>query len=506
MQTIMKLAVIVICLVLGVEVFAQGIGPTPPGALGPGLAPGGPGAVTPFNAGPAPFLPTSTPTSPSVTTTTPADAGRPAIDITEAAGTLTDPMNFIYLSKEFVFQLLVLANALGVPGVQFNADALPQLYEVEVGGTPSPSTTQATRQRSSRSGSGRSYETETVWVSGSTEGGRRTVRGAQYLAGQEENVRTVPAPAEEDSGQMLSAITVTNNEDLAKLVELVKDLPGWQRVGRFPLQTTQKQKLEKAIANIYAQAFQTLGPGGTPIQFGQRGPYASDEEGEGGPPAPPPGQPPEGPPPIDPQAMGEWYYYYQQAVAWERYANEEVLMLKQGEPTNMYDLDTAIQPQELYFAPSQGPNAPPNMIHLDKKETPVALRLGAVKPASIQPALDQITRVMKDLAVQNAKKDSDRSREFVAHLDTRKERRFRYREWLNDQTTEIRKMAEDYRRRLAGEEFVIDGVQYLISQKPLTTVPLGSRNIVTERLTPYDLLDSDGTLKKATEESVEQTP
>jgi hypothetical protein len=95
---------------------------------------------------------------------------------------------------------------------------------------------------------------------------------------------------------------------------------------------------------------------------------------------------------------------------------------------------------------------------------------------------------------------------FVADLEVRKERRFRYREWLNDQTTEIHKLAEDYRRRLAGNEFVIDGVQYLVSQKPLRDVPLGSRNIVTERLTPYDLLDSDGTLKKATEATVEQTP
>jgi hypothetical protein len=193
-------------------------------------------------------------------------------------------------------------------------------------------------------------------------------------------------------------------------------------------------------------------------------------------------------------------------VAWEQYVNEEVLILKPGEPTNNYNLDTALQPQELYMAPPAGPGAPVPIIHFGSRETPVTMKLSAVKPNSIQSALDQVSRVMEDLASQNAKKDSDRSRKFVANLDVRKERRFRYREWLNDQTTEIRKMAEDYRRRLAGNEFVIDGVQYLVSPKPLNNVPLGSRNIVTERLTPYDLLDTNGTLKKATEETVEQTP
>jgi hypothetical protein len=507
MKILQKLAAVLICIALGSVAFAQGFPPAAP-AAGPTFNAGG--ALNGNALGPA-----GQATSPTAITSLPFGVSRPEIGIAEAAGTLTDPTDFIYLSKEFVFNLLVLASSIGVPGVQFNANGLPTLREVEIG--PAEGTTARTGPRPARPRtSSSSGEMETVWVGGSSNRGQRTVRGAQTLAAEDENVRTMAVPADEDAAQMLNTVTVTNNEDFTKLKDLVKDMPGWQRVGRLPLQTTQKQKIDKAIAGIYAQAFRMmLMPGTAPSPQGAPGPGGSNtwvvdtEAGASRPQQaaePQPGQPyQQGPPPIDPQAMGEWYYFDQQAIAWERYINEEVLMLKPGEPANFYNLDTAVQPQELYLAP-QDPNAPLPIIHFDNKETPIMRRLSAVKPASIEPALDQLSRTMEDLAAQNAKKDSDRSRVFVANLDARKERRFRYREWLNDQTTEIHRMAEDYRRRLAGNELVIDGVQYLVSQKPLGTVPLGSRNIVTERLTPYDLLDTDGTLKKATEASVEQTP
>lgn len=529
MPAIRKLTVVLIWVALGSAALAQVTPPTPPGPAGPA-----PNVIPPFNLGGPGFnpnalsnlLPGTMGTSPTAITPAPSDLGKPETTIAEAAGTLTDPMDFIYLSKEAVFNLLALASALGVPGVQFNSDALPRLRDTQVSGDSSRGgSREGTRTRSGRSSSS---EMEVAWIGGGgSESGRRAVRGAQFLSGQREGGRTVATPSETNSDQMLNAITVTNNEELAKLPELVKDLPGWQRVGRFPLQTTEKQKLDKAISAIYAQAFRALTPGGGQPQYGPGYPnyqgggsntYAvnPDYGTAGSPPAPgtapgmPPGAPgapgqPQGPPPIDPQAMGEWYYFYQQAIAWERYVNEEVLLLKPGEPADLYELGSALQPQELYMAP-QGPNAPPSVIHFDTRETPISLRLSAVKPGSMQPALDQVSRVMEKLAKGNATKDSDRSRAYVARLDARKERRYAYREWLNDQTKEARKIANDYRRRLAGEEFVIDGVQYLVSRERLSSYPRGSRPIVTERLTPYDLLDNDGTLKKATEESVEQTP
>lgn len=525
MNNIWKVAAVLGCLALGGVVWAQGV---PSNAPPPGSPFGSPGGFNPFSA----LVPTGLPASLTGTTTTAPVSSKPDIGIAEAAGTLTDPTDFIYLSQEYVFTLLVVANSLGIPGVQFNPDSLPTLTEVEAAGSAATSARTGTSARASgqtrpasRSRAG-DNTMETTWVGGGGggEGSRRTARGAQATTPEDENVRMVATPAEADSGQMLNAITISGNDDLSKLLTVAKGLPAWTRVARLPLQTTEKQKIDKAIAGIYAQAFRLMqpgqaspqsqyggGPGGSNTYTVDLDRYQEGGRGQAVPPPPAPGaepQPaaPQGPPPIDPQAMGEWYYYYQQSLAWEQYVNEEVLILKPGEPTNSYNLDTALQPQELYMAPPTGPGAPLPIIHFGSRETPVTMRLSAVKPNSIQSALDQVSRVMEDLASQNAKKDSDRSRKFVANLDVRKERRFRYREWLNDQTTEIRKMAEDYRRRLAGNEFVIDGVQYLVSPKPLNNVPLGSRNIVTERLTPYDLLDTDGTLKKATEETVEQTP
>lgn len=448
-------------------------------------------------------------------------SAEPEIGIAEAAGTLTDPTTFIYLSKEFVFNLLVLANYLGVPGVQFNPDAL-------------------TRGRSSarvrmRTGEG---GMETVWLTGSTAGGRSTLSAARYMAGLEEEAMAA-AREEVDRSRWLDAVAVTGNEDLAKILELVEDLPDWRRVGRFPLLTTEKQSIDKTIAGIYAWAFRMAVPqAGQQYQYqygaqqyqpynpyaptGPPGTYAvqpagmqpgiSADEYAGGVGAPmAPGavatatQQQQGPPPIDPQAMGEWYYYYQQVLAWERYVRQEVLMLSDTELENRYDLDTAMTQQDLYLAP-QGPNMPPPLIHFDNEQDPIVEFISAVLPSRIGSALDHMHRVMEDKAQEKAKEDSDRSREFVARLNARKERRFRYREWLSDRTTEIRKLAADYRKRLAGEQFEIDGVVFLVTDKPVEHIPLGAVNIVTERLTPYDLLDEQGRLKKPAEEIVQQTP
>lgn len=577
MNIIRRLTLVVVCVTLASVVVGQVPAPTAPPTpppLGQPIIPnlGQPAAPNPAQptgpisfAGPFPAT-VPAPAAAAATTAAAAASNKPEIGIAEAAGTLTDPTDFIYLSKEFVFNLFVLASAVNTPGVSFNPDALPQVSLVDSNegagtaqGSPSGSRSGSrTGSLSSGEGEGSYYrsrpvnraeqragdrpsyrsksvgggQTETAWVGSSTEGGRRTVGAAQYLSGQPEQGRTYAAPTEDsDSGKMLDAITVTNNPELAKLKELVKALPTWQRVGRFPLLTTQKQKIDKAIAGVYAQAFRVAGTPQTQYNYGsgyyEGGSYQNSgtwqvnlntpgrsPTGEAGSqPAPPypgqaayPGQGPQGPPPIDPQAMGEWYYYYQQTMGWERYVAEEVLMLKEGEPQNMYDLGTAVQAQDLYVPQPMGQNAPPPLIHFDNKEKLLDERLSLIKPAGMKPALEQMDRQMAELAAKNARDDSNRNREFVARLEARKQRRFLYREWLNDQTAEIRKMAEDYRRRMAGDQFEIDGVRFLVSEKPLNYVPLNARNIVTERLTPYDLLDNDGALKKPTEETSRKAP
>jgi hypothetical protein len=441
--------------------------------------------------------------------TVPTTPEEPEMDIVEAAGTVTDPTAFIYLSKEFVFNVLVLANSMFVPGVQFDAS---QLTTIEV----PPADAEG--------------DVQTSWLGDSTAGGRRTLEGAEFLS--EQGGGAGGAEEEGDHNAWLDAVSVAGNDELAKILELVQDLPDWNTVGRFPLPTTEKKKIDGAISQIYALTFaqvtaqrqQYASPYGS--SYGSD-PYAPTRPGPQYPTATPgvtapgaypgaPGAPgtvpmaPQGPPPVDPVAMGEWYYYYQQSLAWERYVSEEVLMLTSSEQEENYTLGAALQPNEMFFTPPN-PDGTPRMIHFDYLESGVTQLLSAVKPRSMGSALDHMSRVMSEKAVERAKEDSDRGRAFVIDpvdsLNARKERRFRYREWLDDQATEVAKMAEDFSRRVQGDQFVIEDVMYIVTRdKELNSVPYGARNIVTERLTPYDLLEEDGTLKRPIEEVVHESP
>jgi len=46
-------------------------------------------------------------------------------------------------------------------------------------------------------------------------------------------------------------------------------------------------------------------------------------------------------------------------------------------------------------------------------------------------------------------------------------------------------------------------MRILVSPEPLNHVPLNTRNIVTNRLTPYDLIDENGAVKRPPEERLD---
>ncbi|MBM3333222.1 hypothetical protein FJY63_01030, partial [Candidatus Sumerlaeota bacterium] len=106
---------------------------------GPSATAGGAEAPTPpampaptaavFGAGPTAMAGAAAATSP---TTPAAGAERPEIDIARAAETLKqDPVDFIYLSQEYVFNLLVVSAMIGMPGVQFDVNRLPPIRDME---------------------------------------------------------------------------------------------------------------------------------------------------------------------------------------------------------------------------------------------------------------------------------------------------------------------------------------------------------------------------------------
>lgn len=398
------------------------------------------------------------------------------VDVMEAAGTLTDPYTFIYLSQEYVFNLLVLASTVGVGGATFDINSVPT--------TVVPDTT-------ANAAGGYAYD---------------EYYGADTAAAPPATQQTGGSPtADVDHTGWLNAVSVSDNSDLGKLLELVEDATDWRRIGRYELLTSEKIEIDKSIAEVYSAAFSGIGPQATnPYNSGyySGSSYWTDDSSEGGyyggtPVTPVPAQ--QTTPPVDPIAMGEWYYYYQQLIGWERYVADETLLLEEGENTNKYDLDTALGGQDLYLVPS--PDGSPQLIHFDLEETEMTPYLSAVRPSALKTAIGQMEREMRDWAEQRAEEDSERSRSFVERLDERQDRRFRYRDWLNDQATEIRKMAEDYRKRLAGEHIEIEGMEILLTREPLDNVPFRARNIVTERLTPYDLLDAEGRIIRPRDEA-----
>lgn len=61
---------------------------------------------------------------------------------------------------------------------------------------------------------------------------------------------------------------------------------------------------------------------------------------------------------------------------------------------------------------------------------------------------------------------------------------------------DITDLQEIISNRMNATELNIDGKTYLFSQQPLSKIPEGAINITTPNLTPYDILNPDGTVKK----------
>lgn len=88
---------------------------------------------------------------------------------------------------------------------------------------------------------------------------------------------------------------------------------------------------------------------------------------------------------------------------------------------------------------------------------------------------------------------------FLNRIDRRENRRSDYKQWLEDQKELVIDFTHQWARKENQQEINIDGVIYLLSEQPLENVPRNAVNLVTPKLTPYDLLNADGTLKKPLE-------
>ncbi len=200
--------------------------------------------------------------------------------------------------------------------------------------------------------------------------------------------------------------------------------------------TEKQQKDEERIAEILAEIDQYMPPGG--------GDY------------------------VDPRAVAEWQYYWEQLKLWDRFVKQKILEGK--------DLNKKVR--DLNFAD-------PTKIDMQLQEVYVS----HVKQAE-DLAYDYYNRVIK----------------LLGRIEDRIWQREVYLSWVQENKEKLQEFANEWLRRVTGAEIEIEGKVYLVSQEPLKAVPQDKVNIVTDNLTPYDILNDDGTLKKQpTGQTVEQS-
>lgn len=171
---------------------------------------------------------------------------------------------------------------------------------------------------------------------------------------------------------------------------------------------------------------------------------------------------------IDPRALAEWQYWWEQTKLWEKYIQQRIL---KGEP-----LDVSVE----------------NIVFTD--------------PNTLDQQLEQIYNSHVEQANRLVRKYYNEVISLLGRIEDRIWQRESYRSWVERNKAKLQEFANEWLRREAGEEIEIEGKVYLVSPKPLKQVPPGKLNIVTTHLTPYDILNEDGTLKAPPEkkESIEE--
>jgi hypothetical protein len=164
----------------------------------------------------------------------------------------------------------------------------------------------------------------------------------------------------------------------------------------------------------------------------------------------------------DPQAVATWTYFWRQLQLWQRYIAERIFY--RDVTVGLKDI--------LNFADPGG--------------LPLQLLI-------LHQAFDtQAAEVEKDTHAEDLA--------YQQRLQNRANQREAYAKWLDGQKEEVIAFATQWARKLRGEEVTIDGNLYLISSEPLRHVPRNAVNIVTNRLTPYDIVNDNGTLKSQSPE------
>lgn len=153
-----------------------------------------------------------------------------------------------------------------------------------------------------------------------------------------------------------------------------------------------------------------------------------------------------------------WQFWYNQMILWEEYIREQVFLKK--------DYESSLD--QIDFTNKQTLNS------------------------SMATLANQINEEARRISAEEHRDNV----QFLHRLKLRELERTDYREWLENQKELVVDFTHNWARREAGREIEIEGTVYLISEEPIDIIPRNTVNLVTEKLTPYDILNADGTLRK----------
>ena len=153
-----------------------------------------------------------------------------------------------------------------------------------------------------------------------------------------------------------------------------------------------------------------------------------------------------------------WQYWYNQASLWEQYVNKEIFLRK--------NYESGVE------------------------------KLDFTNRDALNSSLAGVAQEINEEARRISEEEHQQNLRFLHRLNLRENRRADYKQWLKDQKEMVVDFAREWQSRVEGRKVSIDGAMYLLSEEPMESVPTDAVNLVTDKITPYDLLNADGTLKK----------
>ncbi len=218
----------------------------------------------------------------------------------------------------------------------------------------------------------------------------------------------------------------------------------------------------------------------------------------------------------DPDSWARWKLYADQLALWGIYCNEFVLQGVDSE----FEFTNIIWPGDNYDPDAEEQEGRPGAPEDLRNETrslddqladfnPVPdTRQGREGGEVLDPKqMDAQSKLLYDVWLQDLRAFEEEQVKYMkglkGRLDERQQRREAYDLWRENQREVIKEMVAEWNRQYEGKVTMIEGVRYELYQpgdEP-RSVTRGANVVVTDfDLTPYDILNDNGTLRGPSEQ------